>query len=139
MKTTNIRFYEEKDKDSKAWEILHNLNKEKFKSQSEFVVCAILDYYERYLKTEADPYLETREKEDVFTERIVNAVEKKVLSNIPALVGMYFTQFQVQGMTLSGQTPLQVTVPIKEEETLERSEMLEEEPEENELLDFDMF
>ena len=38
--------------------------------------------------------METREKEDAFTERIVEAVEKKVMSNLPALFGMYMAQMQ---------------------------------------------
>ena len=41
-----------------------------------------------------DPYLETREKEDAFAERIVEAVEKKMMSNLPALFGMYMAQMQ---------------------------------------------
>ena len=36
-----------------------------------------------------DPYLETREKEDAFADRIVGKVERKVLSNLPALLGLY--------------------------------------------------
>ncbi len=38
--------------------------------------------------------METREKEDAFAGRIVEAVEKKVISNIPALLGMYMAQMQ---------------------------------------------
>ena len=38
--------------------------------------------------------METREKEDAFAERIVEAVEKKVMSNLPALFGMYMAQMQ---------------------------------------------
>lgn len=39
-----------------------------------------------------DPYMETREKEDAFADRIVEAVEKKVVSNLSALFGMYMAQ-----------------------------------------------
>lgn len=31
----------------------------------------------------------TREKEDAFADRIVGKVERKVLSNLPALLGLY--------------------------------------------------
>ena len=34
------------------------------------------------------------EKEDAFAERIVETVEKKVMSNLPALFGMYMAQMQ---------------------------------------------
>ena len=83
-KNTNIRFYEEEEEDKRAWDILHSIDKNQFKSQSKFVVLAILDYYEKCLRQEQDPYFETREKEDAFSDRIVKSVEEKVISNLPA-------------------------------------------------------
>jgi len=53
------------------------------------IICAINDYYERYVQKRADPYLKTREKEDVFMERIVSQVTEKILTNLPTLAGMY--------------------------------------------------
>ena len=41
------------------------------------------------MRIQEDPYLETREKEDAFADRIVGKVESKVLSNLPALLGLY--------------------------------------------------
>ena len=102
-KNTNIRFYDEEEDDKRAWDILHSLDKKQFKSQSKFVVLAILDYYEKCLKQERDPYFETREKEDAFSDRIVKSVEEKVISNLPALIGTYVMSLQ--------QIPLQ-TMPV---------------------------
>ena len=65
-----------------------------FKSQNRFVIEAVNDYYDRCVAKINDPYLETREKEDAFAERIVEAVEKKVMSNVPALFGTYMAQMQ---------------------------------------------
>lgn len=101
-KNTNIRFYEEEE-DKRAWDILHSLDKKQFKSQSKFVVLAILDYYEKCLRQEQDPYFETREKEDAFSDRIVKSVEEKVISNLPALIGTYVMSLQ--------QIPFQ-TIPV---------------------------
>lgn len=70
-----------------------------FKSLNAFVIIAIIDYYERYLKIKADSYFETREKEDAFAERMVQMVEQKVLANLPALAGMYQMQ---QSMLMAG-------------------------------------
>lgn len=89
IRNTNIRFYEEEEEDKRAWEILHALDKKQFKSQSKFVVLAILDYYEKCIRQEQDPYFETREKEEAFSDRIVRSVEEKVLGNLPALIGNY--------------------------------------------------
>lgn len=41
-----------------------------------------------------DPYLETREKEDAFVERIVAQAAEKTLANLPTLAGMYLIQQQ---------------------------------------------
>jgi len=57
-------------------------------------VAAINDYYERHLAKKNDPYLESREKEDAFADRLVQTVEQKLLSNLPALAAMYQTQQQ---------------------------------------------
>lgn len=78
-----------------AWSLLHSDEvKNGFKSQNEFIICAINDYYERYVQKKDDPYLETREKEDAFVERIVSQVTEKILTNLPTLAGMYMMQQQ---------------------------------------------
>ena len=123
-----------------AWERLHSAEVEKdFKSKNAFVVAAINDYYERHLAEQNDPYLESREKEDAFTDRIVEAVEKKVLANIPALIG---NVVMASGMNLTvgafemTSTGTQVAeVPQKIGKKAEKN-LLPEEPEENDLLDF---
>lgn len=85
----NVRFNTNNNVAIQAWDILHSDEVEQdFKSQNEFIICAINDYYERHIRKN-DPYLETREKEDAFADRIVEKVERKVLSNLPALLGLY--------------------------------------------------
>lgn len=91
----NFRFNSEKDEDTRAWEILHSeVVKDNFKSQNTFVIKAINEYYDRVLKTVEDPLFTEREKEDRFAERIVEAVESKVVANLPALAGMYMSMQQ---------------------------------------------
>ena len=86
----NVRFNRNSESAMQAWSLLHSDEVEKeFKSQNEFVICAINDYYERHLRKKRDPYLETREKEDAFVERIVAQAAEKTLANLPTLAGMY--------------------------------------------------
>ena len=147
VKNHNFRFNEEKEAERQAWEILHSKEvKEDFRSQNEFVIAAINDYYARHLAIKNEPYLETREKEDAFVKNIVEAVEQKVLDNLPGLAGMYMmqqqsllsvlglqgmipaqqqmeTQFplpQMAGMQQSGQTvaPVQVPGQVKKQEAM---------------------
>lgn len=95
-KNHNIRFNMEKGDECRAWELLHSPKiRQMFKSQNKFVIEAVNHYYDRCVAAEHDPYMETREKEDAFAERIVEAVEKKVMSNLPALFGMYMAQMQL--------------------------------------------
>lgn len=136
----NIRFSMGDDAAVQAWERLHSAEVEKdFKSKNAFVVAAINDYYERHLAEQNDPYLESREKEDAFADRIVEAVEKKVLANIPALIGnvvmasgMNLTvgAFEVTSTGTQG-----IEVPSENEKAAEEN-LLAEEPDENDLLDF---
>lgn len=162
VKNRNFRFNEEKEEERQAWEILHSKEvKEDFRSQNEFVIAAINDYYARHLATKQDPYLESREKEDAFVKGIVEAVEKKILDNLRGLAGMYMMQQQsllsvlgLQGMVpvqQSGRVAATVQVPeqVQKQETVasgvacdnqnyteEDVKKYEMEPELNELLDF---
>ena len=105
----------EKDNEVRAWEILHSKEvKEDFRSQNEFVIAAINDYYARHLALKRDPYLESREKEDTFVKGIVEAVEQKVLDNLPGLAGMYMMQQQslLSVLGLQGMVPVQQQVPM---------------------------
>ena len=91
----NVRFNTNSESAMQAWSLLHSDEvKNGFKSQNEFIICAINDYYERYVQKKDDPYLETREKEDAFVERIVSQVTEKILTNLPTLAGMYMMQQQ---------------------------------------------
>lgn len=136
----NIRFSMGDEAAVQAWERLHSAEVEKdFKSKNAFVVAAINNYYERHLAEQNDPYLESREKEDAFADRIVQAVEKKVLANIPALIG---NVVMASGMNLTVGTSgmssaeMQGTESSSESQKAAEENLLPEEPEENDLLDF---
>lgn len=148
----NIRFSMNDEDAGQAWEFLHSEEvKKQFKSQNAFVIAAIIDYYERHLLKKDDPYLETREKEDEFCDRIVEKVEGKVLSNLPALLGAYLLQQQTQ-MAMSGQMIVPVAsvnamgnmqnpvIPNSDKMGAPDSteEFESDEPEENDLLDLSL-
>lgn len=94
IRNRNVRFYEEKEADRRAWEILHSEAVRTFSSQNDFIIQAVNDFYDRHLAISDDPYLETREKEDAFADRIVEKVEQKVLGNLSQLIGIYLLQQQ---------------------------------------------
>lgn len=140
----NVRFYEEKEAARRAWEILHSEAVRTFSSQNDFIIQAVNDFYDRHLAIKDDPYLETREKEDAFADRIVEKVEQKVLGNLPQLIGIYLLQ---QQNILAMGNSAQMESNLKENgETqalyfgdgiLQNGGKTEtEDPEENEFLDF---
>lgn len=75
---TNIRLNLCDEQDRQAWEYLQTMDREKYKSYTRAVVVALNDYFSREYRNEADPYLETREKEDAFLERVEIAVRDGV-------------------------------------------------------------
>ena len=131
VKNHNFRFNMEQDNEVRAWEILHSKEvKEDFRSQNEFVIAAINDYYDRHLDKKQDSYLESREKEEAFTQNIVNAVEQKVLDNLPGLAVMYMMQQQsllsVRGM--QGVVPVQQQVYPSEQAEMPIQAVGQEQP-----------
>ena len=143
IRNRNVRFYEEKEADRRAWEILHSEAVRAFPSQNDFIIQAVNDFYDRHLAISDDPYLETREKEDAFADRIVEKVEQKVLGNLSQLIGIYLLQ---QNILATG-SDARAENYLKENGEMQvlssgggilqnGGEAEIEEPEENEFLDF---
>ena len=84
IRNTNLRFNLNKEKHRRAWEHLQHMDKRIFKSHSNAAIDALNDYFDRYNKAQDDPYLETREREEQFVERIVTAVESSLDQTLPA-------------------------------------------------------
>ena len=80
---TNIRLNLCDEQDRKAWEYLQTMDRQKYKSYTKAVVAALNDYFEREYWNEEDPYLETREKEDAFLERVETAIRDGVKESVP--------------------------------------------------------
>ena len=83
IRNTNLRFNLEKDLQRKAWEYLQTMDKQEFRSYSQVIALALVEYFDRYYRTQEDPYLETREREERFVDQILKAVEKCVSSPLP--------------------------------------------------------
>ena len=72
--STNVRFDLEKETDRTAWEYLRQRDKRQYRSYSKAVIAAVNDHFERRGRLAADPYLETREKEDAFLQRVLETI-----------------------------------------------------------------
>lgn len=83
---TNIRLNLCDEQDRQAWEYLQTMDREKYKSYTKAVVIALNDYFSREYRNEEDPYLETREKEDVFLEKVETAIRDGVKESVPMVI-----------------------------------------------------
>lgn len=135
IRNRSIRFYLEKEEDRNAWEILHSEELGDFLSVNAFVVAAINDFYERNQRKREDPYMETREKEDAFAERIVQRIEEKVLSNLPALFGNFVWNGFGMAQEKMSEAGKRFGEAVNKENNAFTEEEYSQEPEENELLD----
>ena len=52
IRSTNLRFNLEKDLQRKAWEYLQTMDKQEFKSYSHVIALALVDYFDRYYRTQ---------------------------------------------------------------------------------------
>ena len=85
---TNIRLNLNRPDDRQAWEYLQALNRKKYKSYSRAVVAAINDYFSRQERLAADPYLETREKEDAFLQKVLDTIREGMQTSGTGLSGL---------------------------------------------------
>ena len=85
---TNIRLNLNRPDDRQAWEYLQALDRKKYKSYSRAVVAAINDYFTRQERLAADPYLETREKEDAFLQKVLDTIREGMQASGVALSGL---------------------------------------------------
>lgn len=120
IKSLCIRFNLLKNKDKSAWDILHALDKKKWKSYSNAVILAVTDFFDRQNKIENDPYFETREREERFISEIISAVEKAINREIPKFLSFCFGEIIRQYGEMGGRSP--ASAPITAEEKKDVSE-----------------
>ena len=65
----------------KAWTYLVNRDKSRYRSYSDAIIAAVNGYFDREQRLADDPYLETREKEDAFLQRVIETIERGAQAN----------------------------------------------------------
>ena len=74
IKALCLRFDLADEDERRAYDYLQNRDKAEFGSFTKLVSRAVNEFFERRARLEADPYFETREKEDAFIARVLDAV-----------------------------------------------------------------
>lgn len=86
IRSTNLRFNLDKDLQNRAWQYLQSMDKQHFKSYSNVIAVALVDYFDRYYRSQDDPYLETREREERFVNQIVSSVKSAMEKTLPVFL-----------------------------------------------------
>lgn len=134
IKSLCIRFNLLKNKDKSAWDILHDLDKKKWKSYSNAVILAVTDFFDRQSKTESDPCLETREREERFVGEIVSAVEKAINKEIPKFLSFCFGEIIRQHGEMGGRSPAPAPIARAEKKDVSENTLSAD----NDYSDFDI-
>ena len=74
VKALCLRFDLADEDERRAYDHLQNRDKAEFGSYTKLVSRAVNEFFERRLILKDDPYFETREKEDAFIARVLDAV-----------------------------------------------------------------
>ena len=83
IKAIYLRFDLADEDERKAYDYLQNRDRAEFGSYTKLVSRAVNEFFERRSRLETDPYFETREKEDAFIARVLDAVRHSAPS-LPA-------------------------------------------------------
>ena len=86
IRSTNLRFNLEKDTQKRAWQYLQTMDKQQFKSYSNVIAVALVEYFDRYYRSQDDPYFETREREERFVNHIISSVESAMERTLPVFL-----------------------------------------------------
>lgn len=86
IRSTNLRFNLNKDMQKKAWQYLQTMDKKQFRSYSNVIAIALVDYFDRYYRSRDDPYFETREREERFVNQILRSVEITMEKTLPSFL-----------------------------------------------------
>ena len=80
VKALCLRFDLDDEEELKAYDHLQNRDKTEYGSYTKLVSRAVNEFFERRSRLSDDPYFETREKEDAFIARVLDAVQHLVPS-----------------------------------------------------------
>lgn len=81
MFKTTLRIKTDTPEGRKALGYLKSRDKTRYRSYSDAIIAAVNGYFDRERQLADDPYLETREKEDAFLQRIFETVERGAQAN----------------------------------------------------------
>ena len=83
INSTTLRLNLDNVADREAWEHLQRLDRVQYRSVNRAVIAAVNAFFGRQEQLAADPYLETREKEDAFLQEIRETIRESLQTAAP--------------------------------------------------------
>ena len=93
---TTLRFNLDDPEDRRALAYLQGRDRKRYKSYSSAVVAAVNDYFSREERLAADPFLETRERQEAFLQEVKDTIRDAVQSSGAGFVGLAALMQSVQ-------------------------------------------
>ena len=89
--STNLRLNMGKESHRRAWEYLQTMDKGQYKSYSNVIALALVEFFGRKAKLQDDPYFETREREERFIRQIISEVENALDKVLPVYLAGFIS------------------------------------------------
>ena len=86
--TTTLRLNLDNEDDRRAYEFLRLRDRKRYRSYSSAVVTAVNDHFSRQERLAADPFLETRERQEAFLQEVKATVREAMQSSGIGLGGL---------------------------------------------------
>ena len=86
--TTTLRLNLENEEDRRAYEYLQSMERTRYRSYSSAIVTAINDHFSRQDRLADDPFLETRERQEVFLEEVKATIRESLPTSGAGLGGL---------------------------------------------------
>ena len=86
--TTTLRLNLDNEEDRRAWEYLQSRDRKQYRSYSSAVVAAVNAHFSRQERLAADPFLETRERQDAFLQEVKNTIRETLQASGTGLGGL---------------------------------------------------
>ena len=96
--TTTLRLNLDNEEDRRAWEYLQNRDRKQYRSYSTALVAAVNDHFSRQERLAADPFLETRERQEAFLQEVKDTIQETMQTSGASLGSMAALMQNVQSV-----------------------------------------
>ena len=102
--TTTLRLNLDNEEDRRAWEYLQHRCRKQYRSYSSAVVAAVNAHFSRQERLAADPFLETRERQDAFLQEVKNTIRENMQTSGASLGSLAALMQSVQSVPQQDET-----------------------------------